>query len=184
MNVVEFELSAISYEQLLAEVRSEYQLPDKWFSRPDHVAIKCPDTESYLNTVEAFRPLVDPESYGKIDQGGRRLASGNFLTPIRLGDFEFEMIEIMEPRPNANPIEKAFVEHTEFTVDDLLTIYNGLTMKIGANDSAVRVIDDRQSHHPGIVLEFAEELEVKFNETSLADMVVDEKRRNIWERLK
>lgn len=184
MNVVEFESSAAQYEQSLVEVRSEYQLPDKWFGRPDHVAIKCPDTESYLDTVEAFRPLVNPESYGKIDQGGRRLASGNFLTPIQLGGFEFEMIEIMEPRPNASPIERTFVEHTEFTVDDLLTIYNGLTMKIAANDSSVRVIDDRQSHHPGIVLEFADGLEVKFNETSLANMVIDEKRRNIWEKLK
>jgi hypothetical protein len=184
MNVVQFEVDAANYELRLAQVRAEYQLPDKWLERPDHVAIKCADTASYLSTVESFRPLVDEASYGKVELGGRRLASAEFLVPIQLCGVEFNMIEIMEPRPNADPIKESFVEHTEFTVDDLLTVYNGLTQRIAPTDDAAKVVDDRGSHHPGIVLEFGDGLEVKFNKTSLAGMVIDEKRRKIWQRIK
>jgi hypothetical protein len=184
MNVVDFEVSAARYQEAFERVRDTYQLPGRWFDNPDHVAIKCADTASYLSTVESFRPLVDPGSYGKIDQGGRRLASGEFWTPIQLCGVEFEMVEIMEPRADADLIEKSFVEHTEFTVDDLLTVYNGLTQRIASTDDVAKVVDDRSSHHPGIVLEFGDGLEVKFNKTSLADMVIDEKRRKIWQRIK
>lgn len=183
MNVVDFESSAASYERLLNEVRTKYQLPNRWFERPDHVAVKCKDPKDYLAAIESLTPLFDTETLGEIRQAGRRLASARLLTAMHLDGFEFGMIEIMEPRLNAIPIKETFVEHTEFTVDDLLTIYNGLTRRIAPNDSAVKVVDDRESHHPGIVLEFGDGLEVKFNETSLADMVVNEQRQNIWEKL-
>ncbi|GIW60805.1 MAG: hypothetical protein KatS3mg087_1871 [Patescibacteria group bacterium] len=181
MNVLDFESSAASYERLLNKVRAECQLPDKWFERLDHVAVKCKDSNDYLVSIESLNSLFDTETLGEIRQVDLRLASARFMTAIHLGGSEFGMIEIMEPRLNANPIKETFVEHTEFTVDDLLTIYNGLTCRIAPNDSAVKVFDDRASYHQGIVLEFGDGLEVTFNETSLAEMVVNEQRQNIWE---
>lgn len=184
MNFIDFQDDAVKYERCLSSVRTEYQLPDKWFAYPDHLAVKCKDTESYLSTIELIKPQLDLETLGEIDQAGRRLASGSFSDPMRLGDYLFEMIEIMEPKPNSSLIEYTFVEHAEFTVNDLLTVISDLNGKVSASDKTVKVVDGRASHHPGILLEFSDGLEVKFNEMNLARMVADEKRRKIWRKIK
>jgi hypothetical protein len=183
MGTFDFEHSRERYEEAFLAVTSEFQVPGSFLVSPDHVAIKCADTGAFFDAIDEFVPRIMPGTLGEINQGGRRLASGELVDPIKLAGHTFGVVEIMEPRPGAEA-QETFVEHTEFTVPNLLTVYNILCGKVGSGATDVRVVDQRQSHHPGIILEFGDRLEIKFNETSLVEMVEDEKRRHIWRGIK
>lgn len=102
-----------SYVTELEKFVQEHELPDRWFEDPDHVAIKCADSEDFEVTLAEFKDVSNQISY--IEEGGRRLAAAHLLKPLAIGRFgSVEWVEVMEPRPGRVGNDFVGLEHAEF----------------------------------------------------------------------
>ena len=91
----------------------------------DHFAIKVPDSEAYLELIEAYGRLLKADL-----QSGRNIAT----VVGSLGTFE-----IMEPKPG-EIIAEPFVDHLGFVADDLTQveeIYPEVVRKVTLGNTAV-----------------------------------------------
>lgn len=115
-----FEEQLAGYVQALEAFRAEHELPDEWFVKPDHVAIKCADGADYEAEMQAWLPKADQAQY--VPLNGRRLGSLRLAQPLKVGDLgQVTWLEIMEPRPEKVGIDPVGVDHMEFHVDDYQT---------------------------------------------------------------
>lgn len=170
MTLSDFKTETVNYEQTFIEFTNGYQLPDAWFRRPDHLAVKCTEWFDYNETTrETFVSLIDDEGLWEIEMGGRFLASGQLASPIMIANFEFGWIEIMQPKPGKE-VPKSFVEHTEFKVRDFQAVINGLKGR-GVEDHKIQ---DNGSH-AWVNIPIGDDREIKLNNLPLADVVKKEK---------
>ena len=175
MKSSEFEKSLSTYTDVFAEFCQTNQISAELFSNPDHLAIKCANEEDYFDTLDTFRGIVSAETEWVHWESGRRLFSAELTSNISVSFFNFRMIEIMQPKPGKET-DYGFVEHLEFYNSD---IYNTLgrlsvlglpnTPKIQLNDSHkwVNIVMDSQGR------------EIKFNDLSLKEVVVNEKNESL-----
>jgi hypothetical protein len=173
MRTLQIEKALIAYEASFADFCRAYQLPEQWFGRPDHIAIKAANLNDY---EETRRVIEDSYVYGaiwEVSMDERLLGSGKLLGSLSLVDYDFQWVEIMQPRPGKET-EKGFVEHTEFVFPDFYEVarilhQRGLTegedFERQSNDGHawLNVVLDKQGH------------EIKFNDKPLAEVVAEEK---------
>lgn len=162
----------IAYETAFNDFCNGYDLPKEWFKRPDHFAIKCADADDYQQTVAFLgKELVKPESLWEITMDQRKLASAQLASRVSLGDFRFEWIEFMQPRPGKE-LEKGFVEHTEFVFPDFFEVKRVLHQRgVGADQYE----EQGNEGHAwlNVVIDEAGR-EIKFNDKPLEQVVTEE----------
>lgn len=169
MKIDQLDRSFREYEELFMSFSTQYQLPPKWFDKPDHFAIKCQGADDYEETLETiFQELGPLEEIGEVTMDGRRLASARFSGQVGLGALSFRWVEIMEPKEGKAP-PVSFVEHTEFTFVDTYSAEHGLML---------RGIDYELQANPGhswININMDPSREIKLNDKPLAEVVVEER---------
>jgi len=163
-----FESAVNGYARSLEDFVDQYDLPKKWFYKPDHLALKCLDNEHYNEAVQAWQTAASQMSYVWLN--GRRLASAHLQQPLRLGAFgSVEWLEIMEPRPEKVGKDTVGIDHVEFNFPDFA--------------SAKEVLDDRgvvyelqsNPNHEWLIIVINQlGQELKLNNRSLANIVAHE----------
>jgi hypothetical protein len=163
-----FELG--DYAQKLSEFeRRGNNLARRWLDEPDHVAIKAFNSRAYeslLAQVEAQMEVDDNIIVAELNE--RRIATAFLTGGLAVGEFgEVHMLEIMEPRPERVGKDKVGLDHVEFLVTDLVGVQRHLRRGQVSFEHQVN------SSHEFVSVRFGEshEHEVKFTDTSLADIV-------------
>jgi predicted metalloenzyme YecM len=143
-------------------------LPEQWFVRPDHVAVKCADRMDYEDTMLEFKP--DAEQRSQIKMDGRYLGTVKLLSSIAVGNFgEVAWIEVMEPRPEKVGKDIMGFEHMEFLYPDFASIRTKL------DDKNIPYEMQQNSGHRWVnivINDMGQEL--KLNDRTLGAIVVDE----------
>ncbi len=177
MKISEFEHSKKDYQESFERFKTEYQLHEKWFARPDHIAIKCADEIDYAMTVQEWMPHADSDGLWEIGLDGRYLASGHLANGLMVADIAFDWLEIMQPRPGREQ-EQGYVEHTEFIIDDFRVVWNGLVSR------GVPNIDMQDNPgHKWINILIDEKRQIKFNDTSLEEITANERKHRKLQRI-
>ena len=156
------------YEESFSSFRKQHSLPDEWFEIPDHVAVKCADGRNYAQLCNELSEMT-VNGVWEIELDGRFLGSARLHEPIHLLDYNFSLIEVMQPRPGKET-DFDFVEHTEFLFADFAAVQAKLEQI---------EIEYELQENPGhkwinIVIDDMGR-EIKINNKVLADVVV-------WER--
>jgi predicted metalloenzyme YecM len=103
------------YTKSLARFMYLYSLPEKWFTKPDHLAIKAKDAAAYDAHVEYWKDKAVKGRVSEIKMNGRRLGTVRLKEPFSVGPFGIiSWIELMEPRPNMVGKDKVGLDHMEF----------------------------------------------------------------------
>jgi len=111
--MINFKSELAVYAEAIETFRLEYELPNEWFARPDHVAIKCADSTDYDSMVGEWLPSATHCYY--VHLNNRRLGTAKLLSPIAIGNLgTVQWLEIMEPRPEKVGIDPVGVDHMEF----------------------------------------------------------------------
>jgi len=177
MKLVDIEKDLDVYGESMKRYMDAFQLPKSWLRNPDHFAIKCADELDYLETCQSLEKEVSKEGLWEISLDDRLLASAKLGGKVALGGFNFEWIEIMQPRPGKETKE-GFVEHTEFFFPDLYEVLRVLE-QCGA--------DATLQKNPGhewvnlVIDDFGRE--IKFNDKPLADVVAAERSEGVLRRI-
>lgn len=181
MNIDGLKSSITDYEVAFNRFVGQFELPKSFFSSPDHVAVKCADGTDYLATCSELKTIVDESGIWEIRMDERLLASACLRDSISLQlndkETQFPWIEIMQPRPGKE-LDSGFVEHVEFTVEDLLSVSKVL-------DSQGIAFEEQSN--PGhrwlnVVLD-SKGREVKFSDKSLEEVAEDERRRGALHKI-
>lgn len=115
--MADFEVQLAAYAQAIETFRLKHNLPDEWFAKPDHVAIKCADGADYVAEMRAWLPKAAQAQYVQLN--GRRLGSLRLMQPMQAGNLgQIEWLEIMEPRPEKVGVDPVGVDHMEFVYGD------------------------------------------------------------------
>jgi predicted metalloenzyme YecM len=134
----------------------------------DHIAYKCKDAQEFDGVIAEWLPNVAQCHY--IILNNRRLASARFTVPIDLaGVGPVAWLEIMEPRPSKVGQDFVGVEHAEIVVEDL--------ERIAALCDEKKIAYTRYSNprHSAVVVSLSPQgHEIKFTDSSIADIVVDQ----------
>lgn len=148
-------------------------VPLHWFMSPDHVAIKCADSEHYNAELAVYEARSVRMTEARLNN--RRLAAGELRESLILGKIkQIKWLEIMEPRPEKLGNDIVGLDHIEFLVPDLKTVGHGLqemnvAYKFEANDGhswlSIRINELGQ--------------ELKFTDKPLAQVVEGELREGI-----
>ncbi|HSX45212.1 MAG TPA: hypothetical protein VLF39_03875 [Candidatus Saccharimonadales bacterium] len=157
-----------SYVGALNKFVALHQLPEEWFNKPDHVAIKGKDGADFARLIELFRP--HSFQITSVIMNKRRLASVQINGSINIGRFgEVSWVEIMEPRPEKAGKDVVGFEHAEFLFPNF--------------DAARLILDDKKvpyemQENPGhkwinIVINGGGQ-ELKLNNKLLMDTVKEE----------
>ncbi len=174
--------SVADYEVAFNSFVNQFDLPQSFFSSPDHVAIKCSDELDYLDTCEELREIVDDNGIWEIAMDSRLLASAclrdGFLLQLDSRDTLFPRVEIMQPRPGKE-LDAGFVEHVEFTVLDMFAVAQTLDRQ--------GVVFEEQKN-PGhswlnIVIDNGGR-EIKFNDKSLEAIADEERSKGLLYKIK
>lgn len=182
MNIDGFNRSMADYEVAFNRFVDQFDLPQSFFSSPDHVAVKCADEADYLATCNELMAIVDESGIWEIRMDERLLASACLRDSLSLQlneqKTQFRWIEIMQPRPGKE-LNLGFVEHVEFTVADLSLVSQVLNRQ---------GIEFEEQSNPGhrwlnVVLDSMER-EIKFNDKSLEDVAEDERSRGLLHRIR
>ena len=64
MSTFDFERSCERYQEEFLAVAGEYQVPDSFLRKPDHIAIKCADTGAYFDAIDEFILRIVPGTLG------------------------------------------------------------------------------------------------------------------------
>lgn len=176
MKITEIRDTLGAYDSTYARFVEQHKLPPQsWFSNPDHFAIKCADFNDYTETIETVQREFDVEGMWQLKMDDRMLASTHLMGKVTVSGAEFSWIEVMQPRPGKES-EHGFVEHTEFVHPDFNVIKSSL-QKCG-----VEFTLQQNSGHKWINVVMDEDgREIKFNDKSLADVVVEERSRGVIE---
>lgn len=177
MKLPAIEQSLTEYQDVFMEFRKSFEMPESWFKKPDHFAIKCANKPDYLETCDEFEFEVDENGLWEIDIDGRSLASAKLYGKVGLGGYDFSWVEIMQPRPGKE-LESGFVEHTEFLFADFFEVQRLLT---------IRGVDFELQENPGhswinVLLDNSGK-EIKFNDKLLADVTVLERANGTLHRM-
>ena len=171
-----FEMQLAEYVRALEAFRAEHNLPDIWFTQPDHVAIKCANGVDYEATFQAWVSKAADAQYAELNS--RRLASMRLTSPLKAGELgRVEWLEVMEPRPEKIGVDPVGVDHMEFKFEDF--------------ESATKFLDaagldyERQenSGHKWLSIS-AHGHEFKLTDKSLAEVVATELASGTATRLK
>lgn len=156
---------------------NKHELPKEWFLKPDHFAVKCANKQDYRETCAMFAEDVNDDGIWQLSLDGRLLASAKLAKNTELGGYEFDWVEIMQPRPGKENVS-GFVEHTEFLFTDFTTVEGFLTEK---------GIDYELQENPGhkwvnIVID-DDGREIKVNNKLLADVVEWEREQGLLHKI-
>lgn len=111
--MLEYEEEIGIYAKTLQDFISKYELPDTWFSRPDHLAIKCADALEYEYKLQEL--MIDAQSGSQIEMDQRRLATLHLISSVQVGELgSISWLELMEPRPEKVGKDVVGLEHMEF----------------------------------------------------------------------
>lgn len=166
MKLAAIEQSMSEYGEYLREFREMHDMPEELFQTPDHFAVKTTGIADLHETIAAFDWDGAPPHQVHYDQvDGRTLAAVHLGHPTLVGGFEFEWLEVMEPRPGV-AVAEPFVEHTEFYFPDLSLAESMLRMK-GMGEFTRQANDA----HATLVLPVGDGREIKINNRPLADIV-------------
>jgi hypothetical protein len=157
----------------LKEFIAKYELPDSWFKKPDHLAIKCADGLDYVFRMEELIP--DAVQASEITMDGRRLATLKLTSEVSVGDLgAVSWLEVMEPRPEKVGNDVVGLEHIEFYYPDFDEVTD-LLDKLGV----VYKIETNPGHSwVNIVINEAGQ-ELKLNDKTLEDIVTEELEQGI-----
>lgn len=164
----EYEEEIERFAEELEGFIGRYELPEKWFKVPDHLAIKCADGLDYVYRVEEL--LADAHQASEIIMDERRLATMELISPVIVGDlWKVSWLEIMEPRPEKVGKDVVGLEHIEFYYPD----FDEVTRLLASYD-----IEFTLQHNPGhawvnIVLN-KQGQELKLNNRMLGETVAEE----------
>lgn len=161
-----FEARVAAYAEALEDFRVHYELPDEWFDRPDHLAIKCKDSADFEVAIEQWLPKSAELSY--VHLNGRRLATALLLEPIAVGNLgTVEWLEIMEPRPEKVGLDPVGIDHMEFEFADFESAQEVL------GEKGVEFANQENPNHHWLSI-LANGYEFKLNDRVLADIVEEE----------
>lgn len=168
MNKAEIFDSVGEYQVRFQQFVEGYRLPEEWFSKPDHIAIKCADEIDYFSTCDALKPHMQ-DGFWEANIDDRMLAAARFTASLGMSDKFFEWVEVMQPKPGKE-LDAGFVEHAEFTVPDFYEVRRVLSVRgvegfeTQANEGHAWInvpIDDYGR-------------EIKFNDKPLSEVVAKE----------
>jgi predicted metalloenzyme YecM len=124
----EYEEAIEEFAKVLTDFIAKYELPDKWFKNPDHLAIKCADGLDYEYKTQDLLP--DAQQASEVTLDGRRLAALHLISPQPVGSFgNVSWLEIMQPRPEKQGKGIVGLEHIEFYYPDFSEISSVLQEK-------------------------------------------------------
>lgn len=167
----------LQYDEAFRTFVDSYQLPEEWFKRPDHFAIKCADELDYLETCDTFTADVDDDGIWELLLDERLLASAQLSVRVALGGYEFSWVEIMQPRPGKE-MDQGFVEHTEFYFPDFFMAQQTLTqrgLEVGKDYEPQG--NDGHRWLNIVIDDFGRE--IKLNDKPLAEVVVLEREQGL-----
>ncbi len=160
------------YAHDLEEFIDALALPEEWFAVPDHVAIKCADSEHFDTVLEDFK--ADAEQISFIEMSDRRLATVSLISSISVASLgEVSLVEVMEPKPEKVGRDIVGFEHMEFYYPDFEEVREVLRsrnhpfeMQGNAGHAWVNVIINQQGQ------------ELKLNDLTLAETIAHETQAN------
>jgi hypothetical protein len=166
--VFEYEEEIERFAETLEGFIERYELPDKWFKAPDHLAVKCADGLDYVYRMEELMP--DAVQASEIVMDNRRLATLQLITPVVVGGLgEISWLEVMEPRPEKVGKDLVGLEHMEFYYPDfdevtaLLAKYDiEFTLQQNPGHAWVNIVLNEQGQ------------ELKLNDRLLSETVAEE----------
>ena len=163
-----FEQQLDGYATQLEEFIDIYWLPQDWFAKPDHVAIKCADRTDFEDTVKELEE--DAEQISCIDMDGRSLAAVKITGSIAVASFgEICWIEVMEPRPEKVGDDYYGLEHMEFTYPDFSLVRDIL------GERNIRYEMQSNPGHAWVNIVLNDEgQELKINDKPLSEVVTEE----------
>lgn len=154
-----------NYARNLEDFIDFYDLPEEWFSVPDHIAVKCLDSRDYEDFLEQIDD--DAEQISDITMHNRRLATVELLSGVALGSFgDVQVLEVMEPRPEKIGVGLVGFEHAEFYYPE----FSGVRDILNSRQLAFEEPDDNDQHQCIVVAINGEGQEFKLNNRMLADI--------------
>lgn len=169
----EFEPAIETYANQLEEFVDLYALPDEWFQRPDHVAIKCADARDYDATIKVLKS--DAEYIGEVKMNGRRLASIKLIGCIGFRSFgKIYWVEVMEPRPEKIGKDIVGLEHAEFFYPD----FEEVKEVLGSLDVSYEMQSNPNHQWINIGINKRGQ-ELKLNDKPLAEITLEEARAGL-----
>lgn len=167
----QLDIEQSQYNTSFQSFRSRFPLPEEWFAFPDHFAIKCANEPDYQLTCEELSQEVNSNGIWEIEMDNRLLGSAKLAGAVTLGGYDFQWVEIMQPRPGKET-DSGFVEHTEFLFPNFEEILStlkelGIEAELQKNPghSWINVVIDSMGR------------EIKFNDKLLEDVAEDEQRQ-------
>lgn len=166
--MLEYEEEIELYVKELEDFIGRFELPDKWFRIPDHIAIKCADNLDYDYRLQELMPDGHRSYEARLDN--RRLASIQLTNKIEVGILgTVGWLELMEPRPEKVGKDIVGVEHMEFYFPDFEEVKKTLAKY------KIPYAEESNPGHSWInILINDDGQELKINNGLLADIVAKE----------
>lgn len=166
--MIDYEEEIDDYAKSLEDFIGSHELPEKWFKRPDHIAIKCADGLDYEYRLQELSP--DSSQSSQIEMDGRRLATLHLITNQAVGNLgSVEWLEVMEPRPEKVGKGIVGLEHMEFYFPDFKEVTETLVDK-----NLEFELEENPGHRWVNIVINASGQELKLNDRLLADIVEEE----------
>jgi len=144
-------------------------LPESWFTKPDHIAIKAKDAAAYDAHVEFWKTKAVRNRICEIKLNGRRLGTVKLKEPMSVGPFGLiSWLELMEPRPEKVGKDKVGIDHMEFYFPD----FDEVLMIL--KDRVIKAKKEKNPSHSWISVELHDGQELKINDWPLAKIIPEE----------
>ncbi len=127
----------------------------------DHASVKALNKSEYDEYIQTYLPLSKKLGYESMDL--RQIAVAELYQPLECGEFgNVDILEIMEPKPNAAITTHDMIDHIEIIIDNLEAL------EIILKDKDVEFKVEGNGEHKAIAVSINEwDQEVKFAEKSI-----------------